>query len=553
MIKDKTLAFLDFKLSERQLLVLELAISIVFVSLPLLVQLPFRDNLYVSWEGAYRMSIGQLPYQDFGIPVGPGMWLMPAIFFKLFGPYMISLVKAQAFLNLLSIISLRTILKAFNVKPEVILVSVLLFCLSYVMINFWPWYNQSVFIFQLIGTALLLSGLFTEGKTKRVLFIVLSAFFIVLSIFTKQDGGAMALFNAGLLLLVYCILQKRVLPIILFGASFAGFLALAIVPFLDNEIGYWFNYGQPPHYSRVSLLDLLNDWFLDSKWLKFFFLSALLLMFLHYRKAASTGFWNYLRENIHETLFNVFILGLLFQAGVIQVTSFSPPEGNYYFYTFGVAFLLHRLSLTQETSRIWIVGAGVMVIMIWWSDNYWKYTSKVFSKILSEGKDRKVEVSKYTWAEVDEDAAKYPLQLQHTWIASEFTAIKDMKLPPATLDGIRNLKKLDVWKKKDIRVLNMSELTFLAYEFGYTPEHSSRHPLWYHKHVGIFDREIQYLCEQIDKGTYDVVIFEPIPYLRDYFANEVQACAQQKYKMVMRFPAPKVDTKSSIEVYVKGE
>lgn len=551
MIKDKSIPLLDFKLSEKQLLIIELTLTVVFVSLPLLVQLPFRDNLYVSWEGAYRLSTGQLPYKDFGIPVGPGMWLMPAIFFKLFGPYLFSLVKAQALLNFISIISLRTILKKFQVKGEVILITVLLFCLSYIMINFWPWYNQSVFVYQLAGTALLVSGLFSEVKWKRVILIILSAFFIGLAIFTKQDGGAMALCNAGLLLVVYCILRKEILPIIVFAVSFLAFLALAILPFLNHEIGYWFNYGQPPHYSRVSLMDLLNDWFLESKWLKFFFLSAGLLIFLNYRKYKLTELWQYLREHPQDTLFNLFILGILFQAAVIQVTSFSPPEGNYYFYAFGVAYLLHKLSQNLETSKVWIVGAATIVIMIWWSDNYWKYTSKVFSKFLSGEKDRKMEVSKYTWTEIDEDAAKYPLQLQHTWETSEFRTIKDIKLPPKTLQGIRDLKQLDVWKKKDLRVLNMSELTFLAFEFGYTPEHSSKHPLWYHKHVGIFDREIQYLCDQVNNQVYDVIIFEPIPYLRDYFANEVHDCARSNYKHVMSFPAPKVDTKSSIEVYIK--
>ncbi|HEY3405724.1 MAG TPA: hypothetical protein VGK59_20210 [Ohtaekwangia sp.] len=551
MTAAKAPSILDFKLTEKQITLVELLIAVLFVSMPLLVQLPFRDNLYLSWEGAYRLYLGQMPYRDFGMPVGPGMWLVPALFFKIFGPYMFSLVKAQAFLNLLSIVCLRSVLKAFKLKPEVRLVSIVLFCLSYIMINFWPWYNQSVFVFQLVSLALILKGLFSEKKIAQLLLITGGSFFIVLALFTKQDGGAMALLNAGALVLVYSVLQKKILPILTLVVSFMVLFGVVLIPFLEYDFGYWFNYGQPPHSSRVSLMEMLNDWFLESHWLKFFFIASLFVIVGSYVKIARAELWNHLRTNIHETLLNVFILGILVQAAIIQVTSFSPAEGNYYFYTFGVAFLLHRLSAHYETSKVWVVVVAVITIGLWWSDNYWKYTSKVFQKFLAGSSDGRSSVTKYTWMPIDENADKYPLQLQHTWELSEFRTLKDIKIPPKTLEGIRSISKLDVWKKKDVRVLNVTELTFLAYEFNYVPEHNPWQPLWHHKHVGLFDREVQYLCDQISKETYDVILFEPIPYLRDYFANEIGACAREKYNLVARFPAPKVDTKSSIEVYIR--
>ena len=43
----------------------------------------FRDYAIV-FEGAHRMSLGQVPMKDFGTPVGPLVFLMPGIFFKYF-------------------------------------------------------------------------------------------------------------------------------------------------------------------------------------------------------------------------------------------------------------------------------------------------------------------------------------------------------------------------------------------------------------------------------------------------------------------------------------
>ena len=45
----------------------------------------FRDYS-ILWEGAYRVSLGQMPFSDFGTPVGPASFLIPALFFKLLSP-----------------------------------------------------------------------------------------------------------------------------------------------------------------------------------------------------------------------------------------------------------------------------------------------------------------------------------------------------------------------------------------------------------------------------------------------------------------------------------
>ena len=105
---------------------------IIFLSLvPLFTSFPYRVNIFLSWEGAYRMSHGQVPYKDFGMPLGYMYWVIPTLFFKLFGAQLITLVKAQVFINIISGLAFRSILKGFSVHPGVRVLSILLYCISY--------------------------------------------------------------------------------------------------------------------------------------------------------------------------------------------------------------------------------------------------------------------------------------------------------------------------------------------------------------------------------------------------------------------------------------
>ncbi|HEV2353224.1 MAG TPA: hypothetical protein VGR89_03230, partial [Puia sp.] len=109
----------------------EVLIIVLLAAVPLFVHLPYRVNIFLSWEGAYRMSKGQLPFRDFGTPLGGMYWVIPAIFFRVFGPALFTLVKAQVFINIVSGLSFRSILKSLSVNEGIRLASVVLFCLSY--------------------------------------------------------------------------------------------------------------------------------------------------------------------------------------------------------------------------------------------------------------------------------------------------------------------------------------------------------------------------------------------------------------------------------------
>src|ERR1700761_3078032 len=104
-------------MSAKTLARIEILLIVLLAAVPLFTNFPFRINIFLSWEGAYRMSKGQLPFRDFGTPLGGMYWVIPAIFFKLFGPKLITLVKAQVFINILSGLAFRSILRSCRIEP----------------------------------------------------------------------------------------------------------------------------------------------------------------------------------------------------------------------------------------------------------------------------------------------------------------------------------------------------------------------------------------------------------------------------------------------------
>ena len=194
---------------------LDVLLVLLFSAVPLFLSFPYRINIFLAWEGAYRLYLGQIPYKDFGLPMGFGFWIVPAIFFKIFGPYLITLVKAQVLINIIAGLSVRGILKKLKVPPAIRIAAIAVLCLSYIMQNFWPWYNNTEIIWEFAGLYFLFC-FFERSNKQRYVFLFLSCLFLFLSFFTKQDGGALG-FLLALALVAYTVfLNKRWIDVILF-------------------------------------------------------------------------------------------------------------------------------------------------------------------------------------------------------------------------------------------------------------------------------------------------------------------------------------------------
>jgi hypothetical protein len=512
------------------LLAAELVVLIFFCFVPLMFNNPYRINIFLSWEGAYRLYLGQVPFKDFSLPMGYGYWVIPAMFFKLFGPHMYSLIISQVFINVIAVLSFRSILRILDVKPAVILLSVIVFCFSYVSFNFWPWYNHLVIVLELVAIYFALKAIFTDDKRWTVLHIVLSAFFVWFSIFTKQDGGILAAMFVMAILAYNSFVDKNVWKLLTFIGSFIVMGAILILPLLQYDFAYWFNYGQAPHNSRIHMMDFFNQILGWAYWEKFFLLIIALLVFDKAHREPSFFY------NKKDFLLAFICVGIILEALIIQVTSYEPPNGEVFFYAFGFAYCVNCIRLSFDISVARYTIASVILIVFWWTGIYWRNIKRVVA-------DKPVIVEKM------ENKAKHKYRL-----AREFKSMEKLYLAESTIEGIKKIKALDVFsEKKDVKVLNMSELTPLAYEVPFTP--LTNQPLWFHQGVSIFEKEVEEFCSKISNHEYDVVIFQTIPSSEvvNFFPMDVKACLDKTYKHEFTFLAPRTPEHSFIDVYTKPD
>jgi len=524
-------------------------VSIFTVSLyPLLVNHRYELNLYVVWAGAFRLAEGQLPYMDFGIPMGVGFFLIPALFFKLFSPQFFTLIWAQLFINLVFFWTFYKLLSAFSLPKMAISLGILALTIIYIPLNYWPWYNNSVIVYEFLGIYLLVYGLMVSGQiTKQLIYVILSAFIVFITFMTKQDAGSMTILISGIILLFHAIIYRNYYLLPIFLIVSIGTIALYFVYFENYDIHYWFNYGQAPHFSRLNLHDLLKDFILDSKWEKLY-LAVGIIFFgaLIAKNIKSLLSVDYFKRNLYLLL----TIAVLFEAIVFQVTSYNPAHSNIFYHAFGISlfiFIAYEFGVRFTNGHFLLL---CILILFIFSDNTWNRASGFFTKffpVLMEPPPKTAVSTDNFWA-IDTVSRK-PESFTTT---SEFKTLKRMIIPVDALEGIKRIKQLDIIKNNPkARILNMSELTFLEYELGVEMLHGSDHPLWFHVGVCMFDREINHFKNEVNNKRYDLIVFQVVPYWKDYFPNVIREEIQKNYQMIDRFFDIKGSPNTYVEVYAR--
>src|SRR5690606_38907469 len=353
--------------------------------------------------------------------MGYGYWVIPAVFFTIFGPFMYSLIKAQVFINLIAAFSFRSILKLLNVSPPVILLSVLVFCFSYISFNFWPWYNHLVIVLELVAIYFVLLAINQTTQWKSITSLFLSAFFVLWSFFTKQDGGALGLMIVYGILAYDLWLTRSWKKVLIFTGAFILLAMVFILPLLPYDFLYWFNYGQAPHDSRLVLMDFLNQIVGWAYWEKFFLLIITLVVIDKAR--AGRAFF----ANRNEFLFAYICAVMILEALIIQVTSDEPHNGEAFFYAFGFAYCISHIKLSFNLFNWRYLGVCMVLIVFWWTGIYWRNIKRVIS-------DKPVVLEKV------EKRAKHKYRL-----AKEFKSLDKLYLSESTIDGINKVKNLEVF------------------------------------------------------------------------------------------------------------
>ncbi len=536
----------------RTLSLAEIAVIIVLALIPTFATFPYRINIFLSWEGAYRIAEGQIPYKDFGMPVGYMYWVIPAFFFKLFGAKLITLIKAQAFINILGGLAFRSILGSAEVRQPLRFAGVLLFCLSFSFLNYWPWYNHTVIIYELIGLAFLMQYFFPSYIRLRYVFVSLAGVFIFFSFFTKQDAGALGFLICVVLLAYDSVVRKQWMGITLFLLSFLLTAIAMTLPLPSTGMTYWFNHGQAPHSSRISISHILSEFLGASQWIKFYLAAIILLLWARINADKTL-----LRNHVF-VIFSLLTLGILAEAAIFQVTSYVPQDNNIFFHSFAAVFLVWLLMpLLHLNVNNW-KGAAFFAaaVMLWWSPVFWRYIERFVLRpdavatnyIAHDGYKYATTVNKNTYM-IELDTTDIPMD---QWRVPSLQSFEKILLPGPTVDGIERLMSDTMFKNKSgLKVLNMTELTPLAKEMQFELERGPDYPLWFHKGVGMFEKETNMFVDRIESNHYDLVLFEYIPYLNNFYPYEVRDALKKHYKLKDRFPAPrKPASHAFIEVYV---
>ena len=151
---------------------------------------------------------------------------------------------------------------------------------------------------------------------------------------------------------------------------------------------------------------------------------------------------------------------------------------------------------------------------------------------------------------IELDTSAVPM---NKWRSPNLRSFQKILLPGPTVDGMERLMDMPLVKNnKNLKVLNMTELTPLAAEIPFELERGSYYPLWFHKGVAMFDKETNLFAGRIKNNHYDLVLYEYIPYLNNFYPYKIRENLMAHYRKVDSFPAPRNPSAQAwVEVYVK--
>lgn len=506
---------------------LEVFLVLSLAALPLTYATPFFRDFAWVWEGAYRLLIGQTPYKDFGMPVGPGILILPYVFFKLNGPSFYSLKLAAAVVSLIALLSFNIYLRFFQVRRSIRTSATLLFGLTYTTSSSLPWYNQTAFAFELAGITCLLGYLLPvnelrRSKLLRLLLLNMGGLFLALAITTKQDYGGIGWVFALILCSAEAYRQRNIYLLAQPFLVSLLFIVIIHLPHIGNDFFYWYNYGQPPHTSKLTLDILKFRPALSRTQLAYFLVVAYLTWFLRNSQFV-------INRCPHRLTFALLTLGLIVQSYITATTSSRTQDSATYFFAPTIAFILSDISRflrVRQTAYLNFFIIPLLVMFVYIPSPF------LFVRNLMN---------------------QSPLGMHETCAnrtcirpdLAGLNAFGSQYLPVETVKGINEARKFLNDSEKECSVLNMTELTPLIKEWNFTP--CTGFPLWYDYKVSLFSREVKKLVHDIKLHRFELVLYQDTHQVISPFPPNIRYALQKEYELRLVFLAPRKET--PIEVY----
>ncbi|MEB3196606.1 MAG: hypothetical protein VKP62_05320 [Candidatus Sericytochromatia bacterium] len=443
----------------------------------------------IIFEGAYRLYCGQVPYRDFGMPVGPVSFLLPALFFKWLGPVWSSLVACQLTISAATLAALQALLWRLRASRACVALSLVSFAGLYLSgLSFHPWYNTTALLGLFVVSVLALGDSFGA--------VVTAGLMAGLCVLTKQDFGAIALgIGTCLVGLVAWGTDFETILISHTNASSAPrlrrlmgrlgvFWGSALLPVLITAsatdmqaFAYWFNYGQPPHAVLRQGITA------------YYFLFLLL---------TSTGTLVMVLALQRDSL-RLLVAAMFFGAGAM--TSHLSGQLPMHFYAVGfVPLVLFELFTGTSRHRLPLLVLVTWVLMFFCLPAFanarfvWKLTLNYQAHGTLGGLPLSL-----------------PSQPRLVPFGNRLTAFQGPVLAPE-----ETTKKL-TWLLDELErrkgafgkapaVLNISEMSPIYAQLGQAPPIGF--PLWFHPGISLFERELKHYEKTLSHCTYDAILLQ---------------------------------------------
>lgn len=478
------------------ILVLLMAVVLPWAAL-LFTPIYFRDYAII-WEAAYRMSLGQQPYQDFTMPIGPVSLWLPAWVMKTWGWQDAWLHFRYLECALGSFVSSALCLWLYQrraVVPEwVAAIALFIFSGYYLWPNVLPWYNTTALFLALLALLVL-----PEQTTRTALASsswVMSGALIVLSFLAKQDVGLAVLS----VLIAYACLKGKwpLLGLLAGGLSVVMLITLWYGPELWQQLhlgaerdGYRLSIGR--FWRAWAQLDIRNT-------------LVLLLLALSLGSANS---WRPIAQQLIPKSTTVFVLvAVVFTSYMSSAMSGIPASHLYWapFLWLGLWWFLNAedhdynpvIGQSKSILNVFLVLLGVLWCMGCVQDLH--ASTKAPRVTIEWGRG---------WSTDNVLAREVP----HTYsplTKSGFAPLAGPEDMHTDLDRAKqDLTRWATTAKLDFVVLwNMSEWPAVYTWLKAVP--ATQVPLWIDVHATVSKQQESELVRYISKGTAHIILWQPV-------------------------------------------
>ena len=459
----------------------------------------FWRDFSIVFEGGLRILYGQIPYRDFFLPSGPVVYYMQALFHWILGANASAMLLHASVANIicLSFFFLYAKKNIGNI-PALLLATLLHFLYYGAIAN--PWYSQTALLFFFLGQLILLNDI--EKQNVIPLWkVIVSGLLLCTSIFSKQDFGMVGTaFIASQLMLFSKNNFKNTTIFLLFCVCPAILIVIFFVSV--GDFGYWFNYGQEPHDSRIFRLieqirpesffsgrgrSIIQPWrYQTNIMVHFIFIAPAVFLYLK----------NY---NIRSLFILYMIIGLSMCDLVLGITSKTPPLSTKYFFLPLIGILFIRMILLKREVLNNVYNKNIIVLLISWV--FLAY----FSMMLP------VRLTLYHYF-ID--------YLPGTYRSLSNSSYSGVHFKPGVIKGIEEIKE-ELKNRKSSEeqnwFLNLSSYTFLYADLGVEPPRGVH--LWHHYGKTMFDKDYAILKELIKRENFEYILVAPS--WGDFFVAEI--------------------------------